>query len=106
MLKTEDEARQCWCPFVRQQTTINNKYGDATAIASLNASDHTLDRYDVAPCIASDCMAWRWRNKHSLMFRDWRDDSDDLQGDAAQRENYEGDQPTGYCGLAGKPEAA
>jgi len=33
---TEQEARQKWCPFAREEDTLNTG------------------------CIASDCMAWRW----------------------------------------------
>ena len=49
---TEEEAKTKWCPFVRQAQngTIwsSNRWGD-----SRNPQP--------CRCIASECMAWRWR---------------------------------------------
>lgn len=45
---TEDEARQKWCPMVRE--------GGAVFVSNRSsAQQHAFN------CIASDCMMWRWR---------------------------------------------
>ena len=80
MLKTEDEARQCWCPFVRHASTTD----DCAAIN--RGGNEMVPNY--ARCIASKCMAWRWDKTECLAFPD-----DEI------------DEPRGYCGLAGKPES-
>ena len=46
MLRTEDEAKQCWCPEVRQE----NGYGNAANRSSLKGRQFN--------CIASECMMW------------------------------------------------
>ncbi len=46
-MKTEAEARQCWCPFVRV-----NPFGSITNRGDISTTT----------CIASECMAWRWAN--------------------------------------------
>lgn len=51
-MKTEDEASLCWCPFVRQSATIDRSG------FSFNRNTHSPGL--AAPCIASDCMSWRW----------------------------------------------
>lgn len=56
-LKTEDEARKCWCPFARityspteSCAVTGNREPTLPAVASLNGA---------SCCIASQCMAWR-----------------------------------------------
>lgn len=49
--KTEDEARQTWCPLVRHvdnadDTVSSNRWG-------------TTNNPAICRCIASQCMAWR-----------------------------------------------
>ena len=79
-MKTEQEARECWCPFVRYA------YG-AGKNSSGNRTDAADDkqRYN---CIASDCMAFRWEQSDA----NWR---------ITRGENEE---RAGYCGLCTKPE--
>ena len=55
---TEDEAKTKWCPFSRSATNDDasiNRPGTDTAEAEVQfLRDNTR-------CIASGCMAWRWR---------------------------------------------
>ena len=75
---TEDEAKTKWCPFVR----INSISGDQFSFNRMdmtNAKNDSLEYrvgadLEIARCIGSLCMAWRWQNSLD-----------------------------GYCGLAGKP---
>lgn len=57
MLRTEEEARKCWCPFARYTSVrgqgINRWTDDGDTNLSPNATK----------CIASECMAWRWENR-------------------------------------------
>ena len=79
---TEDEARQKWCPSVREIAAMSNyelpsntvMYNPSTQVAGNRLPDGNMSK-----CIASDCMAWRWEDGPM---------DDELHG---------------YCGLAGKP---
>lgn len=67
MLRTEEEARKCWCPFAR--------YGAGECAVNRDIqSDHFGSGNK---CIASECMAWRWK----------------VENPAAT---------VGFCGLAGQ----
>ena len=79
-MHTEDEAKKMWCPHVR----IGDDQG---ASASINRA-WSRGCPDAANCIASKCMAWRWALSPEDAESEWNDDHQ---------------QPTGYCGLAGKP---
>lgn len=73
---TEEEAKTKWCPFVRR--TYSG--------IPVNRVADTAEFMDSCPCIASACMAWRWRRRYA-------DDAKEAKISHA----------TGYCGLAGKP---
>ena len=78
-MKTESEARECWCPAARVIAPI----GDGTDWFIGNRGNDQ-DATPHTRCIASRCMAWRWVPT------------------AAQFVN--GDQGiVGFCGLAGRP---
>lgn len=57
MLRTEEEARKCWCPFARTPFVLDGQGGSipANRYGSGDAASN-------AQCIASECMAWRWCN--------------------------------------------
>lgn len=83
---TESDAKQKWCPMVRQAGRDGGSYNRATSGA--NACN----------CIGSDCMMWR--------------ETEPLRTMNGQHvpAGYERAYPeavqmrkTGYCGLAGKP---
>lgn len=77
---TEEVAKTKWCPFAK---TISYGHADAPLPAPQDFAD---DRRFDAPCIASDCMAWRFAQTNV----------DDGNG---------GTKPSGdthgYCGAAG-----
>lgn len=75
---TEDEAKTKWCPFVRTaNATVRPASEEWPGIfmGTIAVNRSSPDAATPAPCIASECMAWRW-----------------IEG----KRNTEG-----YCGLAG-----
>lgn len=107
MLRTEEQARKCWCSFARIYASVsrNTTYREASGYNRvLGDTDGRKDadpNPPVARCIAGECMAWRWANS-------WFDDEIDrvmreCRGMTAQ-EAASTIVPRGFCGLAGKPE--
>lgn len=119
MIRTEEEARKCWCPF-----GLTPHYARDTDIATAVAANRAEQSFEddimgrpesplpTCACIASECMAWRWTtivddrprelwSKHhgirvtatTTDDADWR-----LENPAAHPLAKQG-----YCGLAGKP---
>ncbi len=76
---TEDEAKTKWCPFAPARVV---QYVDSTQTLRQEAM-MADDRISLG-CIASACMAWRWKYAH----------------EPSGRQIF----VEGYCGLAGKPE--
>lgn len=79
MLLTEDEAKEMWCPFAR--------YSSGTAAANRwKQSEPTPHALNPVPCrcIASECMAWRWKDQPP---------ENKVAGEDSWR---------GFCGLAGQ----
>jgi len=85
---TEDQAREKWCPFAR--VTEVDEMGNSNACdynRQYHPSDVVTHGYP-AQCVASDCMAWRWK----------------LDADLRQMvDALDNGKQIGYCGLAGKP---
>lgn len=79
---TEDEAKTKWCPFARYQGFRDGGVNRWKQSAPAD-EPHALNPIPCR-CIASDCMAWRWK-----------DTTNPYPEDRAQW--------GGYCGLAGKP---
>ena len=75
---TEEEARTKWCPMVRLAWQVNPDRPHDAITANRWGSGQPID---VATCIGSACMMWRWEHK--------------------QHERWEDSE--GYCGLADKP---
>lgn len=73
---TEPEARTKWCPFARAFSPVMDEHAETVAAASVNRQESGADPW--CRCLASDCMAWRWDERHQTELN-------------------------GYCGLAGKP---
>lgn len=73
---TEDEAKTKWCPFVR---LVISDIGEA------KTDNRDFDYGDGTPsCIASECMAWRWKQEGIE------------HGEPIYNDTY------GHCGLASK----
>ena len=72
---TENEAKTKWCP--QTQVAASATSGDRSITEHKYISNRTP--YEHSRCVASECMAWRWKLPH-------RDPP-----------------PEGYCGLAGTP---
>ena len=93
---TEDEAKTKWCPFARVVLADPDK--ESRAIVPHHAAYNMTkligeDDRSYVPCIASTCMAWRWRT---------------VANPAARHNIYSNPNPEGitstadgYCGLAG-----
>jgi hypothetical protein len=57
-----------------------------------NDGDHQIAP-DLAKCIGSACMMWRWEMESVLQ----------MEGDGIHRSAVRPSKKNGYCGLAGKP---
>lgn len=87
---TEQDARQKWCPMVRNAApsdseaagTAGNRYGGEAT-------------HPTHSCIASDCMMWRKTGQIGIGPRGEKRDRD-LDGLTRWID-------VGYCGLAGSP---
>lgn len=82
---TKQEAKEKWCPMVRnimtpQDSTWRNK-------AMTNRLDFVENGFTESRCIASDCMMWRWSIVGATV-------------NGVYDDNYPVE---GYCGLGGKP---
>jgi hypothetical protein len=86
---TEDEAKTKWCPFARVGS-------GASGLGSLNRDAHPDSMFgrnqlpQLSMCIASACMAWRWRAGGT--------------GDEVEERRKPPGEGHGYCGLAGAPQ--
>ncbi len=89
-MKTEAEAKACWCPFAR---VCNSDEG-----GSYNRiEDNEPFPSSSALCMASACMAWRWGPFTDVIGKETRDPGTNIS-------TFEEPRPSrGYCGLAGKP---
>jgi hypothetical protein len=96
-MKTEEEARKCWCPFTRAAAVDSVGAGRWRLIAKVppfNRFFHTTDGLivpDTARCIASECMAWRWEENAETWTTGEKKKPNSMSN------------ADGYCGLAGKP---
>ena len=100
---TEDEHKQLWCPHVRAIASVLGS-GDGSTFNRILTDQNIFDAPTGALCIGSACAMWRW-HKPGLVFRDRvNEETGELEGEAVREAALSDDgQPTGYCGLAGKP---
>ena len=102
-IKSEAEARKCWCPFVRLTIGAASSVGLAIYDQSFNTImfDNEVQPLPASNCRGSRCMAWRPEGQlargETAPGPDW-----------IQTGVNEAGEPTwflaaGYCGLAGKP---
>ena len=98
-MRTEAEAKLCWCPFARLAIP-------GPSIGFNRAAPADLDSGPIISaatcCIASACMAWRWLGRqHYDDCAAIRTQTDMTQApcDCNAQAGW-----CGYCGLADKPE--
>lgn len=114
MLRTEEEAKKCWCPFTRIPAD------DRVSLpgnAAINRGPPGSEAEKRTRCIASECMAWRALPERKRLFvtrfgdeeAEYQWDPRNSQSDPNIREQYaaatyrEVVERHGFCGLAGKP---
>lgn len=83
----EKEAASKWCPFARQMMLVGSPPTMGKGGVMLPGSPagvvvgNRFQQGQIAPCMGSNCMAWRWEPK------------------------YVGEDRHGHCGLVGHPDA-
>lgn len=96
MTMTEEEARKKWCPFAHVT------HRGMKNVASWNRFEDVPPKNTVGvSCIASECMAWRFKPRkyrhHSFQSDDYvntrPENAHGVKGKPLKRK--------GYCGLAG-----
>lgn len=113
-MKTEAEAKLCWCPFARVPHCLHNEPQDPVANRSMTGKANAPE----VCCIASECMAWRWHTK-AFFSVSWGSGSDGAYMDQPKARSFgsvdlgdrrtltayapPGEKAIGFCGLAGKP---
>ncbi len=83
---TEDEAKTKVC-FAMMARTVSKGWAIETGKGS-DVAGEDEDEYFYGHCIASACMAWRWR---------------EVMETQDQMVPMPQDNPDGFCGLAGRP---
>ena len=78
---TEDEAKTKWCPFARATFTVPPTINSPRENGYVGNRDCNNSVIPNVNCIASSCMAWRWKPTMRQLPR-------------------EGDVHFGFCGLA------
>jgi len=92
MLRTEEEAKKCWCPFARY-TSVRGQGINRWVDDGDQASNPMPAR-----CIASECMAWRWQMVETEASKRGRG----IGIYPPPARDYEQTE-RGFCGLAGSP---
>ena len=98
MLRTETEAREKWCPFVR---LTEDSPAAQVAWNRVSRADGPPGRRD-CNCIASDCMQWQWFDREGDPSQD-KDIDKRIDGKPTVPRHVPQEQRRGYCGLAGLP---
>lgn len=86
-MHTEKEAKTKWCPFANFQSG----QGGGNRWAHGHDDHEPYEGMNPVPCrcIASQCMAWRWRVVPAALTGGTSDALSDTHG---------------FCGMAGRPE--
>lgn len=100
-MKTETEAKECWCPFSRLAYVEMKGDGTADMKMGLTAFNRQQDiKTEVASyavgtrCVASKCMAWRWGQEEMMV--------ETVENGKIVARERRGVSDYGYCGLAGR----
>ena len=89
---TETEAKTKWCPNTFGAMAAQNEYG-----APIRDAGPYL-------CVASACMAWRWKYKKGDLIPTLTKIGWTAQNGETSEVTYRvAEEEEGYCGLAGKP---
>ena len=96
-MKTEAEAKTCWCPFARIAMAASETQGNQYASNRKEAHSN---------CLASACMVWRWGEGETEFTSEERDGFvyshiSRLNGEPCFK-RPRGSNRRGYCGLAGE----
>lgn len=92
MIMTEDEARRRWCPFGMQPIAGYAQPSSGLSTSQTYVISGNRAQGDVPACLASQCMAWRWKDPKVLR------EIDLVTADVVD------EQPRrGYCGAFGRP---
>lgn len=116
-MKTESEARKCWCPFARVNVPVSFPIGgnvsQTIGTAAVNRFVRNEEGAAMAACIASECMAWRWAwsPERGASFskdtppdgRNWRYLGERGPEYGPDNHYWEIADKEGRCGLAGEP---
>ena len=116
MLRTEDEARKCWCPFVKLHMNPNTEARGFAVSSRGNVMMEDEDRDDVSisRCLASGCMAWREGPERNWIVAEGRfaaigeavsvktnpENGEIIEGQIERRQF-----PWGFCGLIERKRA-
>jgi hypothetical protein len=119
MIRTEEEARKCWCPFARPAMPHNSPFQPGNRMPDMGGDGYTSKLSPSNSCIASECLAWRWAVTDTqsgwVVTRPGNTEPEkDLWGwnpvidPSTYREGFTATKYVpkvthGYCGLAGKP---
>lgn len=101
MLMTEEQAKQCWCPFARVESSpmyqaVKDPTTGETVVPLSNAVSVNrggAGAFEEVCCMASRCMMWRQEN--AVMKHDRTRTTSGVKSQ----------EPHGYCGLASRPES-
>jgi hypothetical protein len=98
-MRTEDEARKCWCPHVRFLSDPDGRFAATNRVDSETELSETLAKplgeiNGTSRCIASECMAWRWGDVPNPNYP---------QHMATTEPPTVKSDTHGFCGLAGRP---
>ena len=111
-MKTEEEARKCWCPFARTVERAaagsSNARNRVVAVGPEDATKTDEERITAelvaglmgCQCIASDCMAWRAAvGVYDRQESRFLGPNESWSSSARYEERFNG---RGFCGLAGQ----
>ncbi len=90
-MKTEDEAKACWCPKKGSREAV-------LYVAGPNpTAEETAAAYKLTRCAASECVWWRWETER-IVYASLDQLPSESRADSVSTNR-------GYCGIAGIPKS-